>query len=130
VFRSVSVACLVAMVVVIAFWVCVARYTASDALEAALQIVLPPVILFFIGLAIDRSFHLSDRIAERYGYRRVGVVAYVFLAMTVALTRSAMNDFSVILMLILIIGALLPGLLLAAWWMLHKIAGTRTRAGN
>ena len=83
-------------------------------------------------LSIDRSFRLTDRIAIRYGYQLIGIVVYVFLALAVALIRSATDHFGTVVTVILVIVGLLPGLLLIVWWGLHKIAdrealvGTRT----
>ena len=123
VFRSLSIACLVAVALVIIYFVYVARVPALEAFGVTVQLVLPATVLFLIGLSIDRSFHFSDRIAARYGYQRIGIVCYILLALAVGLSRSAMNHYGTVVTTIVVVGSLLPGLLLGAWWGLHKVIG-------
>jgi hypothetical protein len=123
--RSISIAGLAAIALALAYFVYMTRIPAAAALGIALQLVLPPVILFLLCLAIDRRFRIAGRLLPSYNYRTIGIVFYIVLAIAVALARRAIGHFGTGSTIILLIGGLLPGILLTLWRMLHKIAGPR-----
>lgn len=143
IFRPLSIACLVAILGMVAFviyvdapWYAVFHnpfeahwsYIWGDfisGIKGAGRTVLPPILLLVFAFLLARRFHLIQEHLARYGYRRIGSVAYLFMALEVFLIETAIlpDSKKTWLLPIRFVFIISPGLLLLAWWGLRGALG-------
>jgi hypothetical protein len=135
-FRPLTMACLVAIVIltVIRLYLKTSYYRVfdepfeiwgpylwSDGIPAIWvhgRTVLPPALLLLLAFFVSKRVPLVPSAIGRYGYRRVGVVAYFLMAIGFSLVDAAIfgplgNSWHFLLRFVVIIS---PGLFLLTWW--------------
>ncbi len=146
-FRPLAIACLAAILMLTVLWLCLKTsyyspfhqpfdvwwaYLLNDSIFGILSfgwVVLPPAVLLLFAFFIGTHFHLVQYAITRYGYRRVGTAAYVFMVLEFFLLRVALFGHSPhpVIVVLNFLFSLFPGLLLLAWRGLRRVT-TRQRA--